>query len=192
MKINLLKSSEALTEDTIKIERISATTEKMVAEFLINYDVKNKDIDIKECFIVSTSINDVQHLVGLFICEPNDIRNCLQQCVPPDVEPILYHEISHLYLAEGLFTEGFLVRAFSTIIPCLINYDVSKKEVIWFYLQEVRSQVIEDIMKHTKGVKYYFENESMYFATHLIQLWKSKKQREDRINLLKDTAKNML
>ncbi len=173
-KINL--PFDVKTND-ILIAKASEDNMSRVEEFVTNYAAEYMDSLNDDIYVCYQKLGDTIQVVGTF---------CFSVNMPPVDgigDNINCNELGYLIVDLRILNFECLQRVFSLIFPLLVNRNDDNDECIWFNFQgSIKARRIEKLFKTCR--KYYFQNESVYFASKIVEIEQQIEENNRRINAL--------
>lgn len=149
--------------NAILIAKASADNMPRVEEFITNYAVEYINCLDDNLYICYQQLGDIIQVVGVFSFK----RNVLP--IENIGDNINCNELSYLITDLRIMNLECLQRVFSIILPMLVNRENNKDEGIWFsYQGTLNAKRIDKLFKTCK--EYYFQNESEYFASKIVEI----------------------
>lgn len=177
MEIKTINLPFDVDTNTILIAKASADNMPRVEEFVTNYAVEYKDCLDADSYMCYQQLGDTIQVVGIFSFNGN---------MPPIEnigDNINCNELSYFITDLRILNLECLQRIFSIILPLLVNRNDNNDEGIWFnYQGSIKARRIGNLFKTCK--EYYFQNESAYFASKIVEIKQQIDNNEQRINLL--------
>lgn len=177
MEIKIINLPFDIEANDILIAKASEDNMPRVEELVTNYAVEYTDCLDDDLYICYQQLGDTIQVVGVFSFKRN---------VPPIGnigDSINCNELSYLITDLRILNFECLQRVFSIILPMLVNRDDNKDEGIWFsYQGALNAKRIDKLFKTCK--EYYFQNESEYFASKIVEIKQQIDENFRRINSL--------
>ena len=177
MELKIINLPFEVDTNAILIAKPSADNMPRVEEFVTNYAVEHTDCLNDDLYICYQQLGDTIQVVGTF---------CFNRKMPP-IENIgnniNCNELSYLITDLRILNHECLLRVFSVILPLLVNRNDNNDEGIWFsYQGSINARRIENLFKTCR--EYYFQNESEYFASRIVEIEQQIEENNQRINAL--------
>ena len=176
MEIKTINLPFDVDTNAILIAKASADNMPRVEEFVTNYAVEYKDCLDADTYMCYQQLGDAIQVVGIFSFNGNPPFENIE-------DNINCNELSYLIADLRILNFKCLLRVFSIILPLLVNRNDDNDEGIWFnYRGSLYARKIDKVIKTVKV--YYFQNESDYFASKIVEIRQQIDNNEQRINLL--------
>jgi len=177
MEIKIINLPFIVDTNTVLIAKASADNMPRVEEFVTNYAIEYRGCLNDNLYICYQQCEGGMQILGIFSFRNN---------IPPfkKVEDsINCNELSFLISDLRIMTLECLEHIFSIILPMLVNRDNNNDEGIWLnYQGSLSAKRIDKLFKTCK--EYYFQNESKYFASKIVEINQQIEEKTRRINSL--------
>lgn len=177
MEIKILNLPFDVNTSNILISKVYEDNRPIVNEFIINHCAEYRDYLDDTLFICYQISEGYKQILGIFSFKEN--------AIPIDGvrDDINFNELNYLIIDWCVLNYECLLRVFSIILPMLVDRNDSNNECIWFnYRGSLYSRKIDKVFKTCR--EYYFQNESEYFASTIVDIQQQIDENEYWFNLL--------
>ena len=177
MEIKIINLPFEVAANAILVTKVSEDNIPRTEEFVTNYAVEYVDCLNDDLYMCYQQIGGIIQVVGTFSFKRN---------MPPIEhigDNINCNELSYLIIDLRILNFDCLERVFSIILSLLVNRNDNNDEGIWFNYRGLSyGKKIDNIFKNCR--EYYFQNESEYFASKIVEIEQQIEENNRRINLL--------